>query len=85
MNLAPKIFISYRRNDSAHCMLLWEHMLRWFGEENVFFDRDRNCIKPTSEFPLALASALQAAEIFLALIGQQVKPKELWPWMGDYQ
>lgn len=69
MNPAPKIFISYRRDDSAHSERLWEHIVRHFGEENVFFDRDRGSIKPASEFPHTLEAGVQTAEIFLAVIG----------------
>lgn len=69
MNPTAKIFISYRRDDGAYGVRLWEHLVRWFGEENVFFDQDRASIKSATEFPHALEAGVQAAEIFLAVIG----------------
>jgi hypothetical protein len=69
MNQATKIFISYRRDDSSHANRLWDHVAHGFGEENVFFDRDRDSIRAASEFPHALKAGVQAAEIFLAVIG----------------
>lgn len=69
MNPTPKIFISYRRDDGSHSERLWDHAVRWFGEANVFFDRDRASIKPANEFPHALEAGVQKAEIFLVVIG----------------
>lgn len=69
MSPTPKIFISYRRIDGPHSERLWDHLVRWFGEENVFFDWDCASIKPASEFPDALHAGVQVAEIFLAVIG----------------
>jgi hypothetical protein len=69
MNPTPKIFISYRGGDGAHSERLWDHLIRWFGDENVFFDCDRASIRPASEFPDALHAGVQAAEIFLSVIG----------------
>lgn len=66
-----RLFISYRHDDGGHSERLWDHMVRWFGEENVFFDRDRASIKPTVNFPHSLAAGVQAAEIFLAVIGPE--------------
>ena len=76
MKPTSKIFISYRRDDSAHSARLRDNLVRWFGEENVFFDRDSASIKLASEFPHALEAGVQAAEIFLAVIGPSWLTKE---------
>lgn len=69
MTPTPKIFIGYRRDDSLHIERLWDKLVQELGEENVFFDVDKASIPPTSDFPDALHTGVQGAEIFLAVIG----------------
>ncbi len=69
MNPSQKIFISYRNGDGAYSARLWDHLIREFGEENVFFDKDRDSIPLASAFPQVLEAAVQGAEILLAVIG----------------
>lgn len=61
--------MSYRRDDKLHSTRLWDHLIRQFGNENVFFDVDKASIPPASEFPDALRAGVQGAEIFLVVIG----------------
>ena len=69
MTPTPKIFIGYRRDDSLYIERLWDKLVQELGEENVFFDVDKASIPPTSDFPDALHTGVQGAEIFLAVIG----------------
>ncbi len=62
------IFISYRHRDSGgHAQLLRDRLVRWFGEKSVFFDRDWESIESGHEFPKIIETAVQGAEVFLAV------------------
>ncbi|PWB47084.1 MAG: hypothetical protein C3F18_12260 [Nitrosomonadales bacterium] len=64
-----KIFISYRSADRAYSARLKDRLIRKFGEENVFFDKDRDSIEPSSDFPETLDATIRTAEIVLAVVG----------------
>lgn len=73
----PKIFISYRRNDSGgHAQLLYEKLAQCFGSELVFFDRNNHTsLPPGSDWEKEIFSALDHAAAVLVLIGPD--------WVGD--
>jgi hypothetical protein len=63
-----RIFISYRRNDSARtASLVYEYLRRAFGTDNVF--RDSEKIMPGSDFRGALKKAAVNCDVMLVIIG----------------
>ena len=66
----PKIFISYRRDDSAvRAHSLNAELVTAFGEQQVFFDvKD---IKPGDPFPPEIERNLKACDVVVAVIGPQ--------------
>ena len=65
-----RIFISYRRSDTAgHAGRLYDYLKSYFGEERVFFDVDT--IKPGTNFEKKINTELDESEIVLVLIGKQ--------------
>ena len=66
----PKIFISYRRDDSAvRAHSLNAELVTAFGEQQVFFDvKD---IKPGDPFPPEIERNLKACDVVVAIIGPQ--------------
>ena len=63
-----RIFISYRREDSAgDAGRLADHLNRRFGAERVFLDIDT--IKPGTDFERVLTSSLQQTAAMLVVIG----------------
>ena len=65
----PKIFISYRRQDSEDAAgRLKEKLSERFGEERVFFDVDS--IPVGVDFRRYLEDAVSQCDVFLALIGR---------------
>jgi hypothetical protein len=66
--MAPKVFLSYRRNDSRHASgRLRDRLATAFGEENVFYDVDS--IPSGRDFREAIRTAIQAADAVLVMIG----------------
>jgi len=65
-----KIFISYRRDDSAgHAGRLYDHLKDHFGTQNIFMDIDT--IQPGEDFRKAIENAVGACDVALVLIGKQ--------------
>jgi hypothetical protein len=63
----PKIFLNYRRDDGREvAVLLFEMLLREFGEKNVFLDET---MTTGIVFPKLLRKEVAACDIFLAIIG----------------
>lgn len=63
------IFISYRGDDRPYAARIYDHLIRRFGIENVFFDRSRDCIPIATDFPAILDQAIHDAEIVLGIVG----------------
>src|ERR687895_314791 len=70
-----RIFISYRRDDSAgHVGRLWDALRAGlegqpgFSEDQIFMDID--AIEPGVDFREAIRKALEASDVFLAVIGR---------------
>jgi hypothetical protein len=66
--MASRIFISYRRDDSAgHAGRLADHLHKRFGAARVFLDID--AIQPGTDFPTVLRTSLQETAAMLVVIG----------------
>lgn len=66
----PKIFVSYRRADSAETTTrLYDRLVYAFGRENVFKDVDS--IQRGDDFPDVLREWVMTCNVFLAVIGQK--------------
>jgi hypothetical protein len=64
----PKIFINYRREDTAgHAGRLYDHLAREFGDANVFMDVD--ALEPGIDFVAELEKTLAECHALLAIIG----------------
>jgi Tol biopolymer transport system component len=65
---APRIFISYRRTDSAgHAGRLYDALSMRFGDDRVFMDIDQ--IPIASDFRQVIADALARTDLVLVVIG----------------
>ena len=65
-----RIFISYRRSDSAgHAGRLYDYLKNHFGDERIFFDVDT--IRPGVNFEQKINDELDNSEAVLVLIGNQ--------------
>ena len=65
-----RIFISYRRSDSAgHAGRLYDYLKNYFGDERIFFDVDT--IRPGVNFEQKISDELDNSEAMLVLIGNQ--------------
>lgn len=65
-----EIFISYRRSDTeAVVERLYERLIRHFGEDHIF--RDKQSIEAGADFPDVLSEALQQCKVMLVMIGSQ--------------
>jgi hypothetical protein len=63
-----RIFVSYRRQDSAgHAGRLYDHLRAFFGSGRVFMDVDG--IDPGTDFTQVLDERIAAAEVMVAVIG----------------
>jgi len=72
----PRIFISYRRDDSAgQAGRLYDHLVRHYGEDEVFMDVDG--IDLGTGFAAALERALADCEALLVVIGRN------WTQLAD--
>src|ERR671916_92409 len=66
----PRIFISYRRDDSeASTDLLLEQLVEHFGRKQIFVDVDD--IPLGENFAEAIEKAVSSCDILLAVIGKQ--------------
>ncbi|MFM9942184.1 MAG: TIR domain-containing protein [Hyphomicrobiaceae bacterium] len=66
--MAGKIFISYRREDSAaHALNVAHYLGTTFGKQNIFIDIDR--MRAGQKFPAVLESSLGQCKVMLAVIG----------------
>lgn len=66
----PKIFISYRREDtSGYAGRLQERLSSEFGAENVFMDLED--IQPGTDFVEAIQHAVSSSDILIVLIGKR--------------
>ena len=64
-----RIFISYRRTDSAaYAGRLFDRLRTHFGDADVFMDLEGN--EPRAEFGKVIAEKARAAEVLIALIGR---------------
>ena len=69
----PKIFISYRRNDSAaHTGRIYDRLEGHFGQGQVFMDVDT--IRPGLDFVEVVQKAVGSCDALIAVIGQE--------WLG---
>jgi hypothetical protein len=65
-----KIFISYRRDDSAgHTGRLFDRLSAHFGSQSIFMDIDT--IQPGEDFRKAIAKAVSTCNVALVMIGKQ--------------
>lgn len=64
-----KIFLSYRRDDSAgHVGRLTDRLCTWFGRDAIF--RDLDSIAPGRDFIIAINEAIDACDAVVAVIGR---------------
>ena len=73
---APKIFISYRRDDSAgHAGRLFDRLSSHFNRERLFMDVDH--IEPGEDFVQVIEDAVASSAVLLVIIGRR------WLTSGD--
>ena len=73
-----KIFISYRRDDSAgYAGRLFDYLSAHFGPRNVFMDIDT--IQPGEDFRSVVSDAVETCDVVLVMIGKH------WAGMADGQ
>jgi hypothetical protein len=66
----PRIFISYRREDSSgYALLLYDQLTSRFGKENVFMDVDT--LQPGVDFVEVLQQTVASCDVLLVVIGKQ--------------
>ena len=66
--MAGKIFVNYRRDDSApYALSVAQYLEREFGAANVFLDIDR--LRAGERFPKILEERLSVSKVMLAVIG----------------
>jgi hypothetical protein len=66
--MAGKIFINYRRDDSApHALAVAGYLENTFGKRNIFIDVDR--LRPGLKFKTVLEDKLRQCKVMLAIIG----------------
>ena len=65
----PRVFISYRREDSiAYAGRIFDRLTSQFGVSNVFMDVD--ALEPGVDFVEVLQGALESCDVLLAVIGR---------------
>jgi formylglycine-generating enzyme required for sulfatase activity len=65
----PKIFISYRRDDSAgYALHLFDSLSARFGRDRIFMDIEQ--IEPGADFVQAIEGAVGSCDVLVALIGR---------------
>jgi hypothetical protein len=68
MKVTGKIFINYRRDDSApYAVSIAQYLENAFGKDNVFLDVDR--LRPGQHFPDVLNERLRDCKVMVVLIG----------------
>jgi predicted ATPase len=66
----PRVFISYRRDDSAgHAGRLYADLTAHFGADNVFMDTET--IEPGADFGKRISQEIESCEVLIALIGKR--------------
>ena len=66
----PRVFISYRREDTApYAGRIYDRLIQQFGVANVFMDIDS--LEPGVDFVEELQRTLASCDVFLAVIGKQ--------------
>lgn len=66
--MTGKIFINYRRDDSAaHALNIAQYLEREFGSKNIFIDVDR--LGAGQDFPSVLQEKLDQCSVMIAVIG----------------
>jgi hypothetical protein len=66
--MPAKIFVNYRRDDTAgDARSIRDALAKKFGAANVFMDVDN--LKPGQRFDVELAKALDACDVFITIIG----------------
>src|ERR1700737_4947389 len=79
---SPRIFISYRRDDSAgHAGHLYADLVAHFGADNVFMDTET--IEPGADFTVELSREIESSDVLIAVIGKQWLQRRLRD-PGDY-
>ena len=64
-----RIFISYRREDTApYAGRIYDRLIQEFGPEQVFFDIDT--IPPGDDFVEVLSEKVESCDVLLAVIGK---------------
>ncbi len=80
----PKVFISYRRAETAgHAGRLYDAMVARFGESNVFMDVD---MQPGVDFVERIRTVVAACHVLLVVIGPEwakTAPGEAQPRLAD--
>ncbi|HUR84204.1 MAG TPA: toll/interleukin-1 receptor domain-containing protein [Solirubrobacteraceae bacterium] len=80
----PKVFISYRRAETAgHAGRLYDAMVARFGESNVFMDVD---MQPGVDFVERIRTVVAACHVLLVVIGPEwatTVPGEAQPRIAD--
>ena len=65
-----RIFISYRRDDTAgYAGRLHDRLVQHFGADSIFMDIDT--IEPGQDFVEEVGEAVGSCDVLIALIGQQ--------------
>ena len=65
----PRVFISYRRDDSAaHAGRIYDRLRDQFGAEQVF--RDIDAITPGAKFAKVIAERIENCDALIAIIGK---------------
>ena len=72
-----KIFISYRRDDSAgYAGRLFDYLSAHFGANNIFMDIDT--IEPGEDFRKVISRAVGTCDVVLVMIGKLWNPAVFW-------
>jgi len=73
---APRIFISYRRDDTAgHAGRLHADLVAHFGADRVFMDTET--IEPGADFTERLRREIESSDVLIALIGKRWSARRL--------
>src|ERR1022692_604969 len=65
----PRVFISYRREDSSgYAGRIYDRLASHFGSESIFMDIDT--LEPGVDFVNALHGSVASCDVFLAVIGR---------------
>ena len=79
---SPRIFISYRRDDTAgHAGHLYADLVAHFGADSVFMDTET--IQPGADFTVELSREIESSDVLIAVIGKQWLQRRLRD-PGDY-